>query len=195
MDSKPTVWLCLLIKVSISSRVGSACGHTEGVSTPQSKILCSCPSRPPGHQKQRRLPSVGALLPGDVLLLLALPGLVRQLVCPARSWRMGRCRGSPASDQGCAQILPRWGEGAVAELRAPTKGTPRPVVLARLVAEKETNEHKLTVDCVALLRQGGREGVVTGCTQTGGRRGGAARRRGSGRHRPGPSSGLGKSAG
>nr|KAF6502882.1 syntaxin 18 [Molossus molossus] len=33
----------------------------------------------PGHQEQRRLPSVGAVLPGDVLLLPALPRLVRQL--------------------------------------------------------------------------------------------------------------------
>lgn len=49
------------------------------------------PPPPPGHQEQRRLPRVGALLPGDVLLLPALPRLVRQL------GRHSRQTGAPAS--------------------------------------------------------------------------------------------------
>lgn len=50
--------------------------------------------RPPGHQEQRWLPRVGALLPGDVLLLPALPRLVRQLGGHTRQTaRWARCRG------------------------------------------------------------------------------------------------------
>ncbi|KAF6372575.1 syntaxin 18 [Rhinolophus ferrumequinum] len=43
-----------------------------------------------GHQKQRGLPSVGAVLPGHVLLLPALPRLVRQLAAPGLSPEHGQ---------------------------------------------------------------------------------------------------------
>lgn len=49
-------------------------GGPWAVDSKVTSVLC-----PAGHQKQCRLPSVDPLLPGDVLLLPALPRLVRQL--------------------------------------------------------------------------------------------------------------------
>lgn len=64
--------------------VRAVSGGPEGLARRPAGRTCLCPC-PPGHQEQRGLPGVGALLPGDVLLLAALPRLVRQLAAPPAS--------------------------------------------------------------------------------------------------------------
>lgn len=122
---------------AVPATAGSVCaisGGSEGLARHTVGCKCLCP-HPPGHQKQRGLPSVGALLPGDVLLLAALPRLVRQLAALSlRSWSPW----SPASSSS-DQVLPEPRGGRGRQTTALTEGTPRPVVLSPFSSRKAVN--------------------------------------------------------
>lgn len=81
------------------ARSSSPAGGVRAVSGGPEGRTCLCPC-PPGHQEQRGLPGVGALLPGDVLLLAALPRLVRQLAAPPASGSSGPLSPEPRGGRG-----------------------------------------------------------------------------------------------
>lgn len=98
-------------------------------------------ARPAGHQKQRGLPRVGALLPGDVLLLTALPGLVRQLAASVVPGVEQQWPGSAGA---------AWGEGR----GDCSRGTPGPGVLSPFSSRKPVNTNGKW--SVAVVGGGGR---------------------------------------